>query len=287
MNPLEILDNPHMTHAATVQFPIALGILGMPLVLLGAIVKMQWTQFRWVMVVWYLLLAGTGFLAVLTGEMVLAVLPVNITPDLRDMVSLHAQLAEILWILAVGAAILILLCGIKTDWFRATCSMLAVLVSLAAGAWSIFTGYYGISMVHEHGLGTPDKASIAAPAQVHPVQAPPEPVTPPPAPPFPSSVPAPEDLDPLQEPSQPESHSPSDKPPGAPPAPNTGATSSVHTVPGAPTPRLKLGLGSPPQKDAAQLLKEDPEMLRNKQEQESYTTRLMNFFTEVKKYIWP
>ena len=179
MNPFELVTDPHLVHGVVVHFPVALGILGIPLVVISSIVGKNATL-RWTACVLYLLLAAVSFGAVMTGEGALASLVGRLAPEARALADRHVMLAKGIWIPAVVTAMLILLCGAKSERLRGALAVLAILASVVTGIWIGAASCYGAAMVYKYGVGaeTPSPIVPIVPAPLSPTRVP----TPTPAP---------------------------------------------------------------------------------------------------------
>ena len=142
-----------MTHAVAVHIPIALGVLGVPVVFVCAVMKMNNATLRWTAFAMYAALALAAFATVWTGQRSFADMPNAITPEARKLFETHQWLAGKVWIFAAVTAVLILACVIKRESFRVAVSMLVLLASVATGLCVGITGHYGGALVYKYGVG--------------------------------------------------------------------------------------------------------------------------------------
>lgn len=167
MNPFDVFNNPPMIHAFAAHFPIAMGVLGIPVLFLCAVTQMKNTTLRWLTFGGYALMSLVSFGTVITGEAAYAGLPATLPPQVQRAIDLHQTLAETVWILAALTAVLVLFCAVKTEKLKAAMTMLAVIAGIVTGVWVCVTGYYGGALVHQHRIGTsgtPMTAPQALPA---------------------------------------------------------------------------------------------------------------------------
>ena len=167
MNPFEFLSNPHLLHAAVVHFPVALGILGIPLVAVCGIVGKNATL-RWITCISYLLLAGISFGTVITGQQALTAGPYRLSPEVQTLAERHEMLAQYTWIAAIVTAVLVILCGVKSERLRGALAVLAFLASLVTGIWMGAVACYGTALVYKNGVGVEASSPIVPKAAFQP-----------------------------------------------------------------------------------------------------------------------
>ena len=158
VNLFDLLSSPQLVHAAAVHFPIALGILGVPLIFLCAVTQMKNATLRWLAFACYILMAATAFGTILTGESAYHALPNTLTPNARALVDAHASLAENVWIFAIVTALFVMLAGVKSERWRTAFTVLAVLASVATGIYAAIAASNGAALVYKEGVGTPRTA---------------------------------------------------------------------------------------------------------------------------------
>ena len=168
MDLLRVFQDPRFLHAAVVHFPVALGVLGFPLVAVAAVTKMRPTLRQIVLAV-YLLLALAAFAATTTG----ATIPAKpALPVVAQLLETHAQIARYVWMGAMATAVLVLLTVVKSEWFRAMFTMLGVISAAGTTALVVATAFYGQLLVYEHGLGAKSKPPVQAVAPPPPAAVP-------------------------------------------------------------------------------------------------------------------
>ena len=152
----EIWPTPQMVHAIFIHFPVALGVLGVPLVFCCAFLMVERNTLRGVALAWYLSMAGLSFLAMITGEALVEHIPAGTSADALETLERHEEMAELVWAFALGTAVLLGLSLMKVRGLRVLLILLALLASLATGTWVGLVGHYGGTLVYVYGVGTPD-----------------------------------------------------------------------------------------------------------------------------------
>ncbi len=182
---LDFLNDPQRIHAAAVHLPIALALLGIPLVYLIAVVQDK-EILRGLALGWYVLLILAALGSVWTGDRANAQVPTTLPSEVYDVIERHEWMANQVWILAAVTAVFIALSAIRLKWFRGATMALAMIASLATGGWVALTGHYGGELVYGHGVGTPGRvlgqedspAAAPGPAPAAPQVSVPAPTTP-------------------------------------------------------------------------------------------------------------
>lgn len=151
----ELALTPQALHAATVHFPVALAILGVPLLLLAALRKKDSTL-RWLTTAAYAALAISAFVAVFTGERTAEAVPDGAPQEAWDLIAQHEEMAEKVWVFAVATAVLAALSALKNPKVRKAGMILAIIAAVATAGWVSLVGHLGGSLVYQHGVGTPD-----------------------------------------------------------------------------------------------------------------------------------
>ncbi len=158
MGLLDMFGKPAMVHALAVHAPISLAFLGVPLVVLSAILEEKGSAIRWLAIAAYLGLTIAAFATVQTGVNAREALPNGtgvIEEPVWNLVHNHEEMARKVWIFSLVTAILTACTIVKSPRIRAGVGVLAVLAALATATWVALTGHYGGTMVYVHGLGTP------------------------------------------------------------------------------------------------------------------------------------
>jgi uncharacterized membrane protein len=249
VNPFDFINDPHLLHAVTAHFPVALGILGVPLTIISGIGRKNATL-RWVTCICFLLLAGISYGTLTTGQQALSAAPYRLAPEVQALAERHKMLAEYVWIPAVVTAVLVFLCGARSEGLRGALAVLAFFASVVVAIWMGTVACYGTVLVYKHAVGTagqspPLKAVVQQPEPVKEV-------------PLPPTV-APQ------------------KPPGQIPPPQTPPlagppTGSPPPLP-APPPNLPRFRGPPPPPGAAN--------------EESYYQNIVSYWKGVARKVWP
>lgn len=185
---LEVLNNPSMVHAAVVHLPVALAVVGIPLVYLCMVVARENEALRWVTAGCYAVLALSAFAAMQSGEGAMGKVPAEIPQDIWNHIEHHEEMGEVVWILGLVTMALVALSALRFKWLAPTVQTLALIASLGTGAWVAMTGHYGGTLVYDHGIGTPAMYQLAAPAPISAPAPAPEAATPAPAPAEPAPV---------------------------------------------------------------------------------------------------
>jgi uncharacterized membrane protein len=159
--------DPSKLHALVVHFPIALMMLGVPLLIALAVFKAESKSLRWVGAVVYAV-ASLGVLgAIYTGDSaathasaIADNLPNGLPPEAYDVVDQHERWAKPLWVLALATAVCVGLTALSKPWRRWSAMGLALLLGLIGAGWTAYTAKLGGDLVYEHGMGIPSKLYI-------------------------------------------------------------------------------------------------------------------------------
>lgn len=150
----EVFQNPQMFHAATSHVPIALAILGIPLVLLALIMPKSHAV-RWIAVGAYGLLILTALIAVNAGEAVEGNVAYDAPSAVIDDLDQHEWLAKKVWITGAAVAALLLISAIPHELVRRLSVTVALLASIVCAGWIATTAQHGGRLVYAHGVGLP------------------------------------------------------------------------------------------------------------------------------------
>lgn len=151
----ETLTSPQVLHAMIAHLPLALGMIGIPIVFIGAVLKMNNPTLRWVIFFVYVFMALVALPAAFTGSRALSAAQDTMPAATFAIAETHEWMAGKAWVLPLITAFLVLICRTKQEWFRVSVATLAVLASVSAGIWIGATGYYGWNLVYGYGIGTP------------------------------------------------------------------------------------------------------------------------------------
>lgn len=168
---MEIFDtfnDPRMLHAAIVHMPIALAVLGVPLLCLSAALSERNT-FRTLCFVLYGSLAAMAFITIQTGDKARDVAPNTLGQEVWDVMELHETLANYTWMLALAVTVLLALSYIKYRPIRVAAMVFALLAALATGVLVSSAAHFGGQLVYVHGVGTPYVNAVTAKPPVTPV----------------------------------------------------------------------------------------------------------------------
>jgi uncharacterized membrane protein len=139
-----------------VHLPIALAVLGLPLAIVAVAMGPERNTLRWVTVVAYAIMAGTGWLAHATGEKAKAVIDYAKVPEgVGQVIEQHEQMGDLIWIFAAVTGVLFLISVIKVRWLRITMTVLGLLASIVTLAWVGYAAHLGGKLVYQYSLGTP------------------------------------------------------------------------------------------------------------------------------------
>ena len=165
MSVIEELISPQVLHAVLVHLPLALGMIGIPMVFIGAVTKMNNPTLRWVIFFVYVFMALTALPAAFMGARALSAAEGTMPAAAVAIAESHKWMAKNAWVLPLITAFLVLICRTKQEWFRVAVATLAVLAGVAAGIWMGITGYYGGELVYGYGIGTPAAQTQSLPKQ--------------------------------------------------------------------------------------------------------------------------
>lgn len=151
---LDPWNHPAIWHAINVHLPIALAVLGLPLVCVVAIIGATHRWLRWSAAVFYVVVTLSAGWAKVTGEKAMGDLPPSLSPAAWAQVEFHERMADKVWMLAGGTALLLLLTNLPHKWARQTFATLAVVFSVVTVGWVGVTAHSGGVAVYEQNLGT-------------------------------------------------------------------------------------------------------------------------------------
>lgn len=156
----QTLENPAMRHAAMVHAPVALAMVGIPVLLIALLVPRHRTP-RLVGAVWYAVLAATAFLAMQSGEQAEGQLPADLEAAAVELVDRHESLASMVWWIAVGVTLLVGISCINRRPVRIIASILAFAGAVACAGVVATAAHDGGQLVYAHGIGTTPRAELS------------------------------------------------------------------------------------------------------------------------------
>ena len=180
----ELLSNPSMIHAAVVHLPIAAGVFGLIMIALSAVFHRNNTV-RMIAALIYLVLVGSAWLAIETGEDARELVPAELPKAVWDQVSAHANGAQNVLYSGIFTLACLVLSLIRVDSVRIVTMLLAAVGGIVVNVFVAQTGHIGGALVYNEGLGTPyahtrlTPPAPPAPPVVMPEPAPAEGVVPP------------------------------------------------------------------------------------------------------------
>ncbi len=151
-----------MLHAALSHLPIALSILGLPLIILALIAPKSHT-IRWLAIAAYLALMLTAFLAAQAGEQVEGNVPYDAPAEVIAELDNHEWFAERIWILGSIVAACMLGSFIPHDITRRLTIIIALLASITTAGWVAIAAHHGGRLVYIHSIGTPGNKTPGSP----------------------------------------------------------------------------------------------------------------------------
>lgn len=167
MELFETFTNPSMLHAAIVHLPIALAIVGIPLVYVCAALNGDKNTLRWVAVGCYATLTICAIGAEWSGDGARGKVPPELPATVWNDIDRHESMGEAVWIFGAITTALLLLSVARIQTLRSASIALAMVASLGAGIWVVLTGHYGGMLIYSHGLGTPMMAAVSQPPPVN------------------------------------------------------------------------------------------------------------------------
>src|SRR5438874_1193535 len=129
-NMLDPWKNPAVWHAINVHLPIALAILGLPLVCILAITRGKSRGLRWGVVFFYAAVTVAAWFTVQTGERAKDAVPPTISAAASQRLEFHEQMAVKLPLLAAATTLLLLLATFPRRWARQTFTTLGLVMSV-------------------------------------------------------------------------------------------------------------------------------------------------------------
>ena len=157
MSILDTFSNPSMMHAAVVHLPIAVAMLGLPIAFVCALWAFK-TQKRLpsiIVLICYLLLTGTAFVAEETGEDARDHVPSHISSEASDVLNDHESKAELVKVAALITAFFFLLTFLPGESFRNWMWIIGLTGSVLTVLLVAIAAHDGGALVYQFGVGTP------------------------------------------------------------------------------------------------------------------------------------
>lgn len=154
---LEAANDPRMRHAAIVHLPVALSVLGVPVVLAFALTRARDRSLRRVVCGLYLTLLVAALVATRSGADARAELG-DVVTTARLVIERHEWMAGKVWILALmtaSAAACTSPRAARVPKVAAAARLTCTAGALACAAWVGLVGHLGGTAVYSYGAGTP------------------------------------------------------------------------------------------------------------------------------------
>ncbi len=149
-------NNAAARHAMMVHLPIAISLLGVPLVIALLLSGGRAKALRWMTFALFVIGAVGAFAAERSGEDAYARLDTaRMTEAALDTLNRHESMGEKVWLLMGAAAALSLVTAVKAKAWRWAALVLLLAVSLAGAGWTAVTAHDGGQLVYEQGVGVP------------------------------------------------------------------------------------------------------------------------------------
>lgn len=150
------LSDPHKLHALTVHFPIAIAVIGLPLVFLLIINRGKNGWLRWAVVGLYVLALAVSVVAKESGEDAEDRIDLFVVSEVAvEQLGIHHELGEAVPLVLLPVPILLALTAIRKSKVRWAFLVLSLLASIGASGFIGITAYHGGALVYEHGMGVP------------------------------------------------------------------------------------------------------------------------------------
>jgi uncharacterized membrane protein len=172
---LEALNDPQRYHAMLVHLPVAIGVLGVVMLIGLMISGGRSAALRWTTVAVYVIGAVVAFLAAEAGEAAHHEMDsAMMTTAAIDAMAEHEELGEKLWMVMLIPAALVAATSVRVKAVRGGALVLACVGGLFAGGWVALTGHYGGELVYMHGAGVPTSMNNVGEVVDEPVERPSE-----------------------------------------------------------------------------------------------------------------
>lgn len=163
---LETMQNPQMRHAALVHMPIALSLLGLPV-----LIALVWSAgrnitLRWGAVAAYGLLAAAAFVAMQSGDAAEGGMG-KVSDEIHKLAHEHEEMAEKVWWMAIAVAALAGAAWVRQPLVARGGPIVATLLGVFLAGWLAQTAHLGGTLVYSHGVG-PKRAATTSVAGDNP-----------------------------------------------------------------------------------------------------------------------
>jgi len=162
---LQTWNDPHARHAALVHLPIAIGLLGVPLLVALAGTRFKSNALRLAAVAAFAVAALGAWMAAEAGEAAAEVAEAGGLSQLEHAaLEKHEELGELgaTWPVVVGVLVLVTFVNVKA--VRLSAGALAVVASVVFATWVGLTAHAGGRLVYTHGVGVPQRGAGGVPA---------------------------------------------------------------------------------------------------------------------------
>jgi uncharacterized membrane protein len=153
-NPLSILSEPAMMHAAVVHFPIVFAVMGVPVVL-AALFFQKNMSLRVLAIILFGLAVVSSYVAEETGEGARSLLSNTLPVNIWDQIDEHEELGSLMKYTNAFAFVALVLSMINFKSWRGIMLLLATCGAIATSVLAAGTAHLGGTLVYEHGIGTP------------------------------------------------------------------------------------------------------------------------------------
>ena len=151
----EFIPNTQELHAIAAHLPVALSMFGLLIVAAALLIKTDREVLRWVASATYLLLAGTAYIAVETGENSRSEVAGTVSKAIWEIIDDHESKAEYVWMFGVATAMLMAISALTRHTPQRVFGIATLIAALATAVWVGLTGHDGGTLVYQHGIGIP------------------------------------------------------------------------------------------------------------------------------------
>lgn len=155
MDLTRVLESPHALHAASSHLPIALGLIGLPLILFAVREPRRWPSVRLHAGSYFLVTSVIAYLAVLAGDRAASGLVALASKEIEQVVAQHRQMGLSVTSVAFSTGILLLASHFGGRFSGRLFAGLAVMGAFGLVPFVLFAGSSGGRLVYGYGIGTP------------------------------------------------------------------------------------------------------------------------------------